>query len=175
MVINTYENGKRKMKWVATGLSEKGNKRKAEQMLRDTLHQYEKEAISPKQRGSEIRCADYLRYWLKLMERRVDVVTLQAYTLLMNRHIVPYFEENGAMLSDVSRRQIQTFLDEKATNGRLDGKGGLSAKSVRELKNLLHQTFDQAIRDELIEVNPCSLLILPPKETPTAKFYSPKQ
>lgn len=79
------------------------------------------------------------------------------------------------MLSDVSRRQIQTFLDEKATNGRLDGKGGLSAKSVRELKNLLHQTFDQAIRDELIEVNPCSLLILPPKETPTAKFYSPKQ
>lgn len=175
MVINTYENGKRKMKWVATGLSEKGNKRKAEQMLRDTLHQYEKEAISPKQRGSEIRCADYLRYWLKTMERRVDVVTLQAYTLLMNRHIVPYFEENGAMLSDVSRRQIQTFLDEKATNGRLDGKGGLSAKSVRELKNLLHQTFDQAIRDELIEVNPCSLLILPPKETPTAKFYSPKQ
>ena len=60
MVINTYENGKRKMKWVATGLSEKGNKRKAEQMLRDTLHQYEKEAISPKQRGSEIRCAYHI-------------------------------------------------------------------------------------------------------------------
>ena len=175
MVINTYENGKRKMKWVATGLPEKGNKRKAEQMLRDTLHQYEKEAISPKQRGNEIRCADYLRYWLKLMERRVDEVTLQAYTLLVNRHIMPYFEKNGAMLSDVSRRQIQAFLDEKATNGRLDGKGGLSSKSVRELKNLLHQAFDQAIRDELIEVNPCSLLILPPKETPTAKFYSPKQ
>lgn len=41
MVLNIYENGKRKFKWIATGLNEKGNKRKAEQMLRETLQTYE--------------------------------------------------------------------------------------------------------------------------------------
>ena len=37
MVLNSTENGKRKQKWISTGLTEKGNKRKAEQMLRETL------------------------------------------------------------------------------------------------------------------------------------------
>lgn len=30
MVLNSTENGKRKQKWISTGLTEKGNKRKAE-------------------------------------------------------------------------------------------------------------------------------------------------
>ena len=37
-------------------------------------------------------------------------------------------------------------LDEKKENGRLNGKGGLSSKSVREFKNLLNLAFTQAIR-----------------------------
>ena len=32
MVLNSTENGKRKQKWISTGLPVKGNKRKAEQM-----------------------------------------------------------------------------------------------------------------------------------------------
>ena len=31
MVINTYEGKKRKLRWLSTGLSEQGNKRKAQQ------------------------------------------------------------------------------------------------------------------------------------------------
>ena len=34
MVLNSTENGKRKQKWISTGLPVKGNKRKAEQRLR---------------------------------------------------------------------------------------------------------------------------------------------
>ena len=37
MVLNSTENGKRKQKWISTGLPVKGNKRKAEQMLREKL------------------------------------------------------------------------------------------------------------------------------------------
>ena len=42
MVLNSTENGKRKQKWISTGLPEKGNKRKAEQMLREKLTEEEK-------------------------------------------------------------------------------------------------------------------------------------
>ena len=41
MVLNSTENGKRKQKWISTGLPEKGNKRKAEQMLREKLTEEE--------------------------------------------------------------------------------------------------------------------------------------
>ena len=37
IIVNLKENGKRKQKWIATGLDVKGNKRKAEQLLRETL------------------------------------------------------------------------------------------------------------------------------------------
>ena len=42
MVLNSTENGKRKQKWISTGLPEKGNIRKAEQMLREKLTEEEK-------------------------------------------------------------------------------------------------------------------------------------
>ena len=48
MVVQFYdENGKRKTKWRSTGLKEKGNKRKAEQMLSALLESY---------KGKEKRC-----------------------------------------------------------------------------------------------------------------------
>ena len=37
IVLNDTVNGKRKQRWIATGLSVKGNKRKAKQMLREKL------------------------------------------------------------------------------------------------------------------------------------------
>lgn len=42
MVLNFYDKhtGKRKPKWIPTGLLVKGNKRKAEQILHDTLAQH---------------------------------------------------------------------------------------------------------------------------------------
>ena len=47
IIINLKENGKRKQKWIATGLEVKGNKRKAEQLLRETLFAYEKAPERP--------------------------------------------------------------------------------------------------------------------------------
>ena len=37
IVLNVYQHGKRKQKWIPTDLPEKGNKRKAEQLLREKL------------------------------------------------------------------------------------------------------------------------------------------
>ena len=35
MVLNLTQNGKRRQKWISTGYTVKGNKKKAEQMLRE--------------------------------------------------------------------------------------------------------------------------------------------
>ena len=175
MVLNTYVNGSRRQKWVSTGLSEKGNKRKAEEMLRELLCSKDKAKEKPEYLQPDVLFSDYVRFWLSQAAKRVDPVTQQGYEIIAKRHVLPYFEQNRVKLVDVNRRMLQEFLDEKSECGRVDGKGGLSPKSVREIKNILHQTLNEAIRAELIQTNPCSLLILLPSQPHEAKFYSVEQ
>ena len=70
MVLNIQENGKRKMKWISTGLAVKGNKRKAEQMLRETLQTYEIEQRGPK---CDMPYSDYVQKWLEYIHRKVEI------------------------------------------------------------------------------------------------------
>ena len=144
MIFNIYENGKRKQKWEATGLSEKGNKRKAEKMLRDRINEIEIEQV--RRPADEIIFTDCVVHWLNVVKDKVDPITYQGYDLVTKRHIIAWPGWAGLSLSKIDRKLIQRFLDEKKENGRLDGKGGLSSKSVREFKNLLTLAFTQAIR-----------------------------
>ena len=92
MVLNLTQNGKRRQKWISTGYTVKGNKKKAEQMLRETLREYE---IKEQFKCSDMFFPDAVRLWLKECAGRVDEITLQGYYNLSNAHILPYFEELG--------------------------------------------------------------------------------
>lgn len=79
IVLNfTDENGKRKPKWIATGLPVKGNKRKAEALLRAEQQKYESGEVKS-QLGAEMLFADYMLYWLKSIKGDVDVTTYSGY------------------------------------------------------------------------------------------------
>lgn len=172
IVLSYMENGKRKRPWIATGLLEKGNKRKAEQMLREKLHEYEV-------KSGIIRCdtlfSDYVRHWLTVVQKKVDTVTYQGYELLASSHILPYFDASGVKIQDVTRNILQAYIDEKHTSGRIDGKGGLSPASIRRHKNILHQTMEEAVKNGLLLANPCAGLILPKSERFEANFYTAEQ
>ena len=47
------ENGARKFKWISTGLEEKGNKRKATEMLNKVLMEYELKNLEVKTTGKQ--------------------------------------------------------------------------------------------------------------------------
>lgn len=172
IVLSTYENGKRKRPWIPTGLAVKGNKRKAEQMLREKLLEYEQKKGVIR---SDVRFSDYVRHWLTLAQRKVDEVTFQGYESLANVHILPYFDDSGIKLQEVSLKILQAYIDEKKVSGRKDGKGGLSARSLRLHKNILHQTLDEAVKSGYIVANPCQYLILPKQTRHEAHFYNEKQ
>lgn len=172
IVLSTYENGKRKRPWIPTGLTAKGNKRKAEQMLRETLCEYEQKAGVV---HSDIRFSDFVRYWLTVSKRKVDEVTYQGYETLANVHVLPYFDGLGVKLQEITLQVLQAYIDEKKAKGRKDGKGGLSARSLRLHKNILHQSLDEAVKAGLIVNNPCQYLILPKQERHEAHFYNEQQ
>lgn len=172
IVLNSYVNGKRKQKWIKTDLPVKGNKRRAEQLLRQTIQQHEqREGIIP----SDVTFSDYVRQWLTQVRRRVDEVTCQGYETLAKSHILPYFDASGLRLQDVTRQTLQDYIDEKAARGRKDGKGGLSPRSLRLHKNILYQTLTEAVKAGLLPANPCEYVDLPGAVRREPHFYTAEQ
>ena len=171
-VLNTYEDGKRKKKWINSGLPEKGNKRKAEAFLREKIAEYERmEGIVQ----TDILFADYVRHWLTHIARKVDEVTMQGYQTLADSHILPYFDQKKVPLRNLDHTMIQRYMDEKHECGRLDGKGGLSPRSLRLHKNIISQTLDLAVQTKLIPANPCQFVELPQNVRYESTFYTAAQ
>lgn len=171
-VLNVYENGKRKKKWISTNLPEKGNKRKADQFLREKLAEYERmEGIV----HSDVKFSDYVRIWLDQIARKVDEVTMQGYKTLADGHILPYFDDTGIALSDVDYKVIQRYIDVKHKTGRMDGKGGLSPRSLKLHKNIINQTLNLAVQNKLLSANPCQFVVLPQAVRYESTFYTDKQ
>ena len=171
-VINVYDNGKRRKKWICSNLPEKGNKRRAEQFLREKIAEQELlEGII----RTDITLSDYIRVWLTHVSRKVDAVTLQGYETLAKGHVLPYFDEKKIKLQEVDHVILQKYIDEKSHFGRKDGSGGLSPRSLRLHNNILHQTLDLAVMNKLIPMNPCQFVVLPKNERFEAKFYDTDQ
>ena len=171
-VLNTYEDGKRKKKWINSGLPEKGNKRKAEAFLREqiALHERNEGLVQ-----TDILFADYIRHWLTHIARKVDEVTMQGYKTLADGHILPYFDQKKVPLRSLDHIMIQRYMDEKHECGRLDGKGGLSPRSLRLHKNIISQALDLAVQSKLIPANPCQFVELPQNVRFESTFYNAKQ
>ena len=119
--------------------------------------------------------ADYIRLWLADAKRKVDPVTYQGYEVLTNSQILPYFLQSSVKLQDITTDILQTYIDEKQTYGRMDGKGGLSPSSIRRHKNILNQTLNKAVKEKLLLSNLCQFLDLPKTERYQSSYYSAAQ
>ncbi|MEG0910059.1 MAG: tyrosine-type recombinase/integrase [Ruthenibacterium sp.] len=173
MVLNVYNaQGKRKPQWISTRLSAKGNKKKAEQLLRETLLDYEQKQINS---NGTMRLSDAIRVWLKYIAPQVDAVTLQGYSTTAQGHVLPYFDALGIPLHEVTRQTLQAYIDEKFAHGRKDGAGGLSPASLRQHKNILNQTLNMAVENEWIAANPCMRIKLPQRTSAKACFLNATQ
>ena len=173
MVLNTTDiNGKRKPKWIATGLTAKGNKKRAEQLLRETLREYEQRHSSKK---AQLRFSDWVREWLETARQRVDIITYEGYFGVTQRHILPHFDATDITLGEVTRSILQAYIDGKSSQGRMDGEGGLSPASIRHIRNILNQSLKAAALGGWIPVNPCDGLRLPKQQKPEFAFYNAEQ
>lgn len=171
-VINLHINGKRKQKWIDSKLPIKGNKTRAERFLREQIAYYEKQSGAV---VSDTPFADYIRHWLEYHKNAVDVVTYNGYVSLCNSQILPYFDDLGVKLFEVNYKIFQRYFDDKAKNGRLDGKGGLSANTLKHHKNILRQAVDLAIKEGYLMSNSVTLCELPKAQKYEPTFYTKPQ
>ena len=95
VVLSYYDNrNKRHVKYVSTGLPEKGNKRKAEAELARIRSEFE----PPQEVGelaSDMPFAEYLLEWLDIVKVRVKATTFSSYEAMIKSTIEPYFRKKG--------------------------------------------------------------------------------
>lgn len=73
--------------------------------------------------------------WLNSTKHTVKQSTYSKYYNIVEKHIIPYFEY--LKTTDIDNRILQGFITEKHQIGRLNKKGGLSAKSVHDIYSIM--------------------------------------
>lgn len=165
--VNVYNRHSGKCECLPTGIpAVKGRKREAEAKQRELVDAFEKR-MHLKSDYSTVW--EYIEHWVSEREADVrrgylDVVTYDGYRVNIERHILPYFKERNIMLKTIGRKDIQDFVDYMSENGRLDGKGGLSPKTIHEFKMELRMIFAMAIDEQYMYQNPCDFKIKMPKQ-----------
>ena len=114
-------------------VDEKGNKKKAEEMIDDFIERYhDLETISDN--SSEILFTDYVLDWLERKKNKVQLSTWEGYEIYVKKHIIPYFEPMNLTLGEVTPKHIMDYYDSRLVCGRNDHKtGGLSIQSIKKL------------------------------------------
>lgn len=161
--------GKRQRPWIASGLPEKGKKRKAETFLQKTRTEF---VIPPeKEHESDLEAnmlfTDYLEQWLEIVKVRVKIATYSSYASMVKSTIIPYFKEKKLTLKEVEARHIQMFYTEKLKT--------VKPNSVIHYHAVIHQALKYAVKTDMIAQNPAMKVDRPKKNDFQPTFYDAKE
>ena len=163
-VLN-YKNagGQRKTKWISLGLSEKGNKRKAELELARLRAEFE----PPKEVGdlsSDMLFADYLLEWLEIAKGRLAHATYGAYQGLLKSTIVPYFRKKKLTLRELEARHLQMFYSEMLRR--------VTPNTVIHYHAVIHSALKYAVKTDMLIQNVADKVDRPRKNSFQPVFLS---
>ena len=107
------------------------------------------EAYSIKQNQSvsaiKLTVRDTAEQWLSAAKLRVKESSYANYVNIVNKHILPIL--GGELMTYLTTNRLNDFINFKLTSGRLNGKGGLSAKSVRDIMTIYRSIESYAARE----------------------------
>lgn len=110
----------------------------------------------------ERRFSEVLCLWEQSNRVRLKGGSEQRYDYLIKTHIMP--ELGGLKLSQITATTVNTFLNNKLNNGRLDGTGGLSPSYVGSIMIIVNSAISFAVAEQMC----------PPLRTPIYKPQTEK-
>jgi integrase len=132
------ESGKRRQQWHTI----RGTKRDAQRALREMLTAMETGTyVKP----SNLSVGEWLSQWL---ESYVSISTTprtqESYRYIIKAHLLPAL---GSMpLNQLQPQHLMNYYGRALSQGRIDGKGGLSARSVLYHHRILSEALDHAVK-----------------------------
>ena len=142
-------NGKQKM--LATKVPVKGNnKRKAERVLKELIAKYEGLNLE----NENILFTAFLDKWLQSVKPILKPATWESYDKTVSGKIKPYFEQKNYRFREMKPEIFTEYFVYLATEGKSNGKGGLSYKTVKNIRGVLSSAYEYAIENSYIKDNP---------------------
>jgi integrase len=149
----------------------KGTKRNAERALREVLLSLEQGSyVKP----NKMTLGELLRQWLKnYASMNTTDRTQESYKSIVERHLIPALGKLS--LVDLEAQSIQGYYAKKLLDGRADGKGGLSARSVVYHHRILSKALDYAVKMGLVVRNVAKVVEPPRVARVTMQTLSPEE
>lgn len=118
------------------------------------------EQPAPGQSAEVITLGEWMDRWLESYAKpTVKLSTYCSYEQYIRSHIKPQI---GMLYMNRLRvDDLQDFFNERRQNGNVKGPGGLSPKTLTNIRNLLHLALEQAVQNKLIKENPVEGVRLP--------------
>lgn len=162
------KSGKKKTKWVKTGLEIKSNKRKAQALIPETIEKYR--SLEMLSAASTTLFKDYAEEWLNNKKAAIEKSTYERYRVQVTRQLIPYF--GAKMLCEITPRDVSQFYVQKSVAGRADHRdGALAHKTMKSIASILRSILKQAVIEGLICSNPAEGVPLMTKDDSQNKEY----
>ncbi|MDD2445324.1 MAG: tyrosine-type recombinase/integrase [Clostridia bacterium] len=163
-----------KQKWIATGLSIKNNKTKANKILKEM----EKKFVMPIENNNtiftgkennenQILFCDFLNDYLPLQKQLIEPITYHTYTryaFVINK----YFNKLNPTLVGLKPYHIENFYSYLQ-------KKGLSGNSVIRYHTLIRKCLQYAFKNDFILSNPADKITKPKREKYKAQYYNQEE
>jgi len=172
-VVLSYNDkyGKRHTPQKSTGLPVKGNKKRAEALLREAQRELEQELKEPVDAPSAILFTQFMLDWLDMMRDNVEVTTLASYSICVKNKIVPYFKANYPKLKlrEVTPKHIQDYYSYELREC------GVKTNTVIHRHANIRKALQYAFKTGLIKNNPADKVDRPKKNQFVGSFYNEKE
>lgn len=179
-VLYVKENGKRKQKWISTGLPTKGTgKRKAEQAFEQIRAEYEerqmqeqlvleKEKLTESNPMAQMLLVEYLYKWLDQSKPTIAKTTYKGYKMMIDGRISRAFVKTGTTVGSLHPQQVQDFYQTILDDG-------CTANTAIRYHALLRKAMQNAVRKDIIEKNPVDKVDRPKKNVYHAEHYNAEE
>lgn len=127
----------------------------ASTQITDTLQQ-----VFPRQTTQIITVGEWMDRWLEVYAKpAIKLSTYVSYEQYIRGHIKPLLGDY--YLNTLRVDDLQAFFNQRSQSGNIKGKGGLSPKTLTNLRNMMHLAFTQAVQNKLMVENPIGGVRLP--------------
>lgn len=163
--------GKPKPKWISTDLPVKGNKRRADQLLAETITKYEnalQETPEP-EAPQGMTMTDLIHQWLEVKKITVRATSYEAYRVTAESQVIPYFEQLGIPVQELTTAHIQRYFTDRIANG-------FKPSTMPKHNTVIHGALEYAVDTlGIISKNPADKVKLPAKKQRLPAFYNEEQ
>ncbi|MCH5287273.1 MAG: site-specific integrase [Christensenellaceae bacterium] len=165
-IVLSYKgsDNQRKTKWLPTGLTVKGNKKRAEAMLMEARKTFIPEtAPATAAITQDTLFSDFLTKWLAVVKSSIKPATYSSYSGMLDGVILPYFRHKWITLTELQASDIQEFYTAQLER--------VSANTVIHYHAIIHKALKYAVKMDLLPANPADKVERPKKDRYVASFY----